>query len=623
MLSIELDIRTLSIITVVFSLGFGAGLIAFGVARSVFSGLKQVGLGLLCIGAAFLLIGLRHLIPPAWSLVVANAALVLGFMLMNWGIQKFREIPRSDTWVGAVIVAVSVVVLHYYSYVQPSFIQRVFWVSIFLAAFSAMCCRNVIRRGTVNTLMPKRVLALGFALFGAFMLLRSYWVLDEQALQDFMAAGTIHKLAFLAVIMLLVTVAFGLIWMGSEYLFQELKQYEQIISASPEGIVLVDADGRYVMANDASLKLVGLSREDLLGKRSLDLYGREFYEAVTLPNIRKAFAGESSVASSWVDHPNDGKVYLTITYYPVPDTRGRNAFVAIHTKNMTALHFAQKEKQRIFDLSLDMLSVVGMNGEFKEVNPSWTKVLGWSQEELLRSKWADFVHPEDIAKTREAESGLITGEPVVDFVNRIRTKDGLYRHIAWMASPDMEHDLIYCVARDVTNRVSREEELFVMSTTDPLTGAHNRRFFMEKLDEEVDRSLRYDTPLTLLAIDIDHFKNVNDTYGHAVGDRVLQRCVDTCKQTLRSSDAFGRLGGEEFMAILPFADLDMGYETAERLRLQLSRCAEGEEDDIPAFTVSLGVAELRKDDTAESLQKRADEALYRAKENGRNRVEKG
>jgi diguanylate cyclase (GGDEF)-like protein/PAS domain S-box-containing protein len=623
MLSIELDIRTLSFITVVFSLGFGAGVIAFSVARTIFSGLRLVGLGMLCVGLAFLLIGLRHQIPPAWSLVIANSALVLGFMLMNQGVQSFRRIERPDTWIGVAIVVFTVFALFYFSYIQPSFAQRVFWVCVALSAFSVMSCKNLLKRAAINTPLPQRVLALGFGLFGAFMLVRAFWVLGELALQDFMAAGTIHKLAFLAMIMLLVTVAFGLSWMASEYLFLELELYEQIILHSPEGIVLVDADGRYLMANDASLDFVGLHREDLLGKRSLDLFGKEFYETVTLPNIRKAFAEGASASSSWVDHPDGGKVFMTISYYPVPDIRGRNAYVSIHTKDMTALHFAQKEKQRIFDLSLDMLSVVGMDGIFREVNPSWTKTLGWSQNELLQSSWAEYVHPEDIPRTREAAEWLARGEPVVDFVNRLRTKGGLYRHIAWMASPDMENSLIYCVARDVTNRISREEELFIMSTTDPLTGAHNRRSFTEKLDEEVERSLRYDTPMTLLALDIDHFKKVNDTYGHAVGDKVLQRCVDTCKQTLRSSDTFGRMGGEEFMAILPFADHNTGYDTAERLRLELSRCALGGEDDLPAFTVSIGVTQTREGDTADTLQKRADEALYRAKENGRNRVEKG
>ncbi|WP_319582701.1 diguanylate cyclase [uncultured Pseudodesulfovibrio sp.] len=623
MLSTALDIRTLSIITVVFSMGFGAGMIAFSVARSLFSGLKQVGFGMLSIGVAFLLIGLRHQIPPVWSLVFANSVLVLGFMLMNRGIQSFRKLTRFDTPLGMAIVLFTVLALFYFSYIEPSFSQRVFWICVALAAFSTMSCRNALKRAAINTPMPQRVLALGFALFGAFMLLRAFWVLNEQALQDLMKAGTIHQLAFLAMIMLLLTVAFGLSWMASEHLFQELRQYEQIILCSPEGIVLVDTDGRYLMANEACLEFVGRTRWELLGKRSLDLFGRTFYETVTLPNMRKAFAGEATSTSSWIDHPSGRKVYLTITYYPVPDARGKNSFVAIHTKDMTELHFAQKEKQRIFDLSLDMLSVVGMDGIYQEVNPSWTTTLGWSEEELLGSSWAEYVHPEDLAKTQEASEGLERGEPVVDFVNRLRTKDGRYRHIAWMASPDLEHSLIYCVARDVTDRISREQELFIMSTTDPLTGAHNRRSFMERLDEEVDRSRRYGTPLSLLALDIDHFKKVNDNYGHAMGDKVLKRLVETCKQTLRTSDSFGRIGGEEFLATLPFADHNSGYETAERLRLELSRCTEGTEGDIPAFTVSIGLAQLTKGETTESLQKRADEALYRAKNNGRNRVEKG
>jgi len=620
---ISLDIRTLSFITVLFAFGFGAGLIAFGIVHSSLSGLKRVGIGQLCIGLAFLLIGVRHQIPAILSIVAANTILALGFMLMNLGIRRLRDVTRSDTRIGALIVTVLALLLLHYTYAEPSFARRVFWVGIALFLISGLSYRNILRESAGRPIMPQRILALGFALFGGFMLVRSVWVLNERTMQDFMTASTIHGLAFLAIILLLLTATFGLIWMANERLLQELKQYEQIILSTPEGIALLDREGRYRLVNDALLGFVGLNREDMLGKRSLDLFGRNIYENVTLPNVEKAFAGKTGASSTWIDLPSDERVYVTVSYHPVPGAKGENAFAAIHIKDLTELYYAQKEKQRIFDLSLDMLSVIGMDGSFREVNPAWTRTLGWSQEELLGSQWMEHAHPDDMFKTMDALNDLQNGKPAIDFVNRYRAKDGTYRHIAWMASPDVGNRIIYCVAKDITDWIRKEEELVRLSTIDPLTGANNRRLFMQKLTEEVQRSQRYGTPMSLISLDIDHFKKVNDTYGHAVGDKVLKRFVDTCVATLRSTDIFGRMGGEEFSAILPFADLATAHDTAERLRLALSRCCAGAGDDMPAFTASIGVAEFRPDDTADSLQKRADDALYRAKENGRNRVENG
>lgn len=624
MFPIGLDIRTLSLITVLLSFGFGSSLIVFGIVHPAFSGLKRVGSGLVLIGLAFLLISFRDHISPALSLVAANTILVLGFMLMNLGIHsfRFRQIPRPDAWLGAIVVVAALLTMSYFTYIEPSFTQRVFWVCSFLVVLSGMCCRNVLKKSTSGVIMPQGIIALGFGLFGVYMLVRAWWVLDENTMQDFMKAGTIHGLAFLAMILLLLSVAFGLVWMANEYLLKELKQYEQIILTSPEGIALVDREGRYQLVNNAILKFLNLSRQEILGKSSLDLFGRSVYEEVTLPNVQKAFAGETGESTTWLELPDAEKLYVAITYHPVPDSKGKNAFAAIHIKNLTELYQAQREKQRIFYLSLDMLCVTGMDGQFREVNPSWTKTLGWSQDELLQSKWTDYVHPDDLPKTLDIEHLLKKGQPVVDFVNRCRTKDGMYKYISWMSSPEMETKMIYCVARDITDRIRREEELVVLATVDPLTGANNRRLFMERLNDEVKRSARYNNPLSLITMDIDHFKNINDSHGHAVGDNVLIKLVDICSKVLRDTDIFGRVGGEEFSAALPFADIDHGYEAGERLRKELSQCFVDAENGIPAFTVSIGVAELRPDDSTESFLKRADDALYRAKEGGRDRVER-
>lgn len=449
---IALDIRTLSFITVLFAFGFGAGLVTFGVAHPTYSGLKQVGLGLAFIGLGCLLIGYRHTVSPAISIVAANTFLVLSFVLINLGIRNFRQLARSDVWFGVPIVACVVMTLYYFTYVQPSFPHRVFWVGVWLAVLSAMCCRSVLQDAR-NMAVPQKILATGFGLFSVFMLIRSWLVLDESAMQDFMAASTIHGLAFLAVILFVVNVSFGLIWMANDQLLQEHKKYEQIIATTPDGIALLDKDGRYRMVNAAILKFLGLSREEVLGKRSLDLFGPDFYEKITLPNIQKAFAGETGATSTWVTLPHREKIYVSVTYHPLPDAKGNIPLAAIHITNMTALHLAQQEKQRIFDLSLDICCVGGMDGYFLEINPAWTQMLGWSEKEVLSRPWSDFTHPDDLQISRDAVQQLTEGKPVVDFVNRVLAKDGTYRYISWMTYPDMEAQRFYSVGRDVSNRI--------------------------------------------------------------------------------------------------------------------------------------------------------------------------
>lgn len=162
------------------------------------------------------------------------------------------------------------------------------------------------------------------------------------------------------------------------------------------------------------------------------------------------------------------------------------------------------------------------------------------------------------------------------------------------------------------------DTLVQFATIDSLTQVCNRRFFMESADAELSRARRYQTPVCVLMLDADHFKGINDKYGHAAGDDVLRAISRICKETVRDVDIVGRLGGEEFAMALPATAAFGGAILAERLR----RAAETtivsfEEQDI-RFTVSLGLAQWNGEETLESLLGRADKALYGAKRNGRN-----
>jgi diguanylate cyclase (GGDEF)-like protein len=166
---------------------------------------------------------------------------------------------------------------------------------------------------------------------------------------------------------------------------------------------------------------------------------------------------------------------------------------------------------------------------------------------------------------------------------------------------------------------ARERERFERAASvDALTGVFNRRWLDEKLPRFVSRHVFDRTPLSVLAIDVDHFKTYNDTYGHAAGDAVLRTLARTLDTSLRPGDTVARYGGEEFVVILPGTGRTGARTAAERVRVRVREMPVGE---LPPMRVSIGVAELALSDSPGSLLERADAALYLAKNTGRDRVE--
>lgn len=180
---------------------------------------------------------------------------------------------------------------------------------------------------------------------------------------------------------------------------------------------------------------------------------------------------------------------------------------------------------------------------------------------------------------------------------------------------------IFLTVQDVTEVVAYQQKLLEMNMQDSLTGTYNRRFLEVYLKREFERHKRYSTPFSLIMIDIDYFKRVNDEYGHQCGDFILKCIASEIAAAVRKVDFIARYGGEEFCCLLPETNLPRALYVAERIRkniAQRSFCYEGK---MIQITVSLGISELREDvQSAEVLMGSADEALYEAKRQGRNRV---
>jgi diguanylate cyclase len=201
-----------------------------------------------------------------------------------------------------------------------------------------------------------------------------------------------------------------------------------------------------------------------------------------------------------------------------------------------------------------------------------------------------------------------------------RAEDG-ERVVALNREVERLQQTIHGLREEVTEYSEKTRRAQELSLRDPLTGCYNRLAYQERSKAEEARWRRYHTPLSVILFDIDHFKSINDTFGHRAGDSVLKTIAQLAGQQLREVDFFARYGGEEFVALLPETPLDAARQAGEKVRLAVEGFRFHSRGKRIPLTLSCGVAHLGEGDTVDSALERADQALYRAKDGGRNRCE--
>jgi len=272
----------------------------------------------------------------------------------------------------------------------------------------------------------------------------------------------------------------------------------------------------------------------------------------------------------------------------------------------------------LFEQSRDGIVVLDLQGRVFEANRQFADMLDYSVNEVRAMHvwdWdARFSRAELTVKLHEIDG---SGH---QFETRQVRRDGKIIDVELSNSATVfkGQKLIFCICRDITERKVLEQEIYRYATTDNLTGLFNRHSFAERLGLEMELASRHGAPLSLIMYDFDRFKSINDEFGHAAGDQVLQQSAVLVRENVRCSDMVVRWGGEEFMILAPHTGLDDARLLAEKLRKALaSHCF----DERFRVTASFGVAEYVPDDSGDRLLKRVDDALYRAKHSGRNRVE--
>jgi len=350
-----------------------------------------------------------------------------------------------------------------------------------------------------------------------------------------------------------------------------------------------------------------------------------------MAEVRSAIAEERAFAVEYrLKHKDGGIRWMAEHGMPVYGTDGAPLYIDGVIFDITE-HKQAEIELRLFrtlvDNSSDALEVLDpATLRLLDVNETQCRELGYSREELLSMKITD-IDPAlngDLLKVIEEE---IRKAGAARFESVHRRKDGSTFPVE-VSSKLVELDKPYAlnISRDITKRnfaaeevLKLQEQLREQALHDPLTGLYNRRYLDESMGREMIRAERYGRPIGIVMCDIDHFKVVNDTYGHLVGDEILRIFAELLKKNSRGSDIVCRFGGEEFLLLLPDMPPDIAYQRAEKLRISLAALPIGKE--AIRVTASFGVAAFPENGkTQDALIHAADVAMYQAKEAGRNRV---
>lgn len=451
------------------------------------------------------------------------------------------------------------------------------------------------------------------------------------------------------------------------------REFRTLAEHLPDFMVRYDRDARFVYVNPRFEALIGFSLAEVRGKTPTQIRGlpeAKFFEQ----KVRKVVeTGKAIEFEHEVLTLDESEFYGWVSITPEFDEAGQVEYIQVVTRDITERKHREQRTQT-HDALLEMVArgteldeilnalVLNIESEDKtslcsvmlvdaggkhllaRVAPNLPKFYSEAingleicvgsgscgtaaalgervivEDVMTHSNWKLFRGLAQQAGLRACWS-----EPILSSRGKVLGTFGVY--YAEPKSPQLEDieriDFAANLAAIAIENRQVRDELECQAHSDYLTGLDNRRHFLSQAENELARTRRYGRELSILMLDVDHFKQVNDTYGHKVGDLVLKRLSELCAATLRNIDIIGRIGGEEFAVLLPETGSECAMETAERLRLAIAATQVKLDSGLPLrFTASFGVTTLHdKDANIDMLMNQADQALYQAKNEGRNRV---
>lgn len=434
----------------------------------------------------------------------------------------------------------------------------------------------------------------------------------------------------------------------------ELNKLTRAIDQNPASILITDLQGNIEYANPRFTVVSGYTLAEVVGKNSRIFKSGKMPEQVYQNMWRSLLAGQEW-RGEFLNRKKDGTLHhelVVISTIKSLDGVARHYLsvredISARKQAEEALRVSEERHRLLADNARDVIWTMAPDARITYISPSIEKVRGLSAEEAMQQTLEQIHPPSSQAISRDYFIRLFTdmaaGRPLPSFRGELEyiCKDGSTIWTEVMAHPILSQGQlveILGVTRDISehkrlvlelqqakddaekaNAALRQAnaELAKVATTDALTGVWNRRHFLTMCKNFQSQADRHGHPLSLLLLDIDHFKNINDSYGHPTGDAVLVELAQRIQSVVRANDVFARWGGEEFVVLSPCCSMDDVMRLAEKLRVLVEGRPFAE---VGRVTISLGAAQLQDNESLESLFKRVDLALYEAKAAGRNTV---
>ncbi len=409
--------------------------------------------------------------------------------------------------------------------------------------------------------------------------------------------------------------------------FEVTQDLYAILNALPALVSYWDANLRNRLANEGYMEFFGQTPQQIRGAHVRDVLGPKLYEQ-NRPFIEAALAGEEQVFDRTVTTASGELRHTQISYIPdVFGGRVRGLFVLVsditaRQEAERALAVAEARFRTLFTSAPIATYLSDSRGRLLDVNPAGAKLLGESHETLLDKLTIDFAHPDDREVCSQQFVRLVSGElSSYQLETRFVRADGqtiwVQLDVTALREPTDLHLVVLAQVQDVSERLRYEARLIELAEHDDLTGLLNRRGFQREFERYTAHARRYGPAGALLVIDLDNFKDINDTLGHKAGDDLLADLAGRMSLRLRSSDVLARLGGDEFAVILPHTSVEQALAVAQSLVAVVHTEPQLSPTGIRPVTMSVGLAAFDAEASADQILIRADRAMYDAKRSGK------